>query len=108
MEENVFNELNKLNIVVERQKTFDWLKYKSNLYLDFYLPSKNFAIEVQGEQHFVPIEKFGGVSDFEIRKKRDYYKKKLCEEHGIKIFYVTKKNNGLNDVLEYINETTDK
>lgn len=29
------------------QKTFEWLKYKSFLYLDFYLPEYNLAIECQ-------------------------------------------------------------
>ena len=32
----------------------------------------------------------------------------LCEEHGIKVFYVTKRNDGLKDVLNYLNETTRK
>ena len=108
MEEKVFNKINELDIKIERQKTFDWLKYKRNLYLDFYLPTEKLAIEVQGDQHFVPIEKFGGMTDFELRKKRDYYKKKLCEEHGIKIFYVTKRNDGLKNVLDYLDETAHK
>ena len=108
MEEKVFDNINELGIKIERQKTFDWLKYKRNLYLDFYLPTEKLAIEVQGDQHFAPIEKFGGMTDFELRKKRDYYKKKLCEEHGIKVFYVTKRNDGLKDVLNYLNETTRK
>ena len=108
MEEKVFNKINELDIKIERQKTFDWLKYKRNLYLDFYLPTEKLAIEVQGDQHFTPIEKFGGMTDFELRKERDYYKKKLCEEHGIKIFYITKRNDGLKNVLDYLDETTHK
>ena len=35
------------------------------MFLDFYIPSKNIAIECQGIQHFRPIEKFGGEKEFE-------------------------------------------
>jgi hypothetical protein len=35
-------------------------------------------------------------------------KKMLCEEHGIKMFYITKKNYSLGEVLKYINETSNK
>ena len=108
MEEDIFSFLNEKGIAIIRQKTFDWLKYRGHLFIDFYLPESNIAIEVQGEQHFAPIEKFGGITDFELRKIRDTVKKKLCEEHGIKVFYVTKKNNGLKDVLNFLNETTNK
>lgn len=38
----------------------------------------------------------------------DETKKILCEEHGIKIFYITKKNYSLNDFLKYINEASNK
>lgn len=106
METNIELELekNKMNFV--RQKTFDWLIYKKNLFLDFYLSEYNIAIEVQGEQHFVPIERFGGQEDFILRQKRDAVKNTLCKKHGIKIFYITKKNYSLDEVLKYINETS--
>ena len=52
MEEKVNDILVNNGFKVERQKTFDWLKYKRQLYLDFYLPEYNIGIEVQGDQHF--------------------------------------------------------
>ena len=29
----------------------------------------------------------------------------LCEQHNIKLFYITKKNYSLKEILDYINET---
>ena len=55
--------------------------------LDFYLPDFNIAIECQGLQHFIPVELFGGEEQFQIRKKRDFIKKELCEKNGITILY---------------------
>lgn len=104
MEENVGLSLYKLGVTIERQKTFDWLKYEKNLFLDFYLPEYNIAIEVQGDQHYLPIEKFGGMNDYIIRLKRDEIKRKLCKEHNIGIFYVTKSNYKTDDLVNKINE----
>jgi very-short-patch-repair endonuclease len=55
--------------------------------LDFYLPEYNVAIECQGIQHFEPIDFFGGENALKERKELDSLKKKLCDKHGIKIFY---------------------
>ena len=73
------------------------------------MPYKKIAIEVQGEQHFVPIKKFGGKDDFLICQKRDEVKKQLCEKHGIKLFYITKRNYNLTEVINFIkNGSTNK
>lgn len=79
------------DIQYEEQKTFDWLKYEHKQRLDFFLPKYNIAIECQGIQHF----KGGlfGKQDKTIEetldkiKTYDLNKKRLCEEHGIKILY---------------------
>jgi hypothetical protein len=106
-EEEVYNQLKKLNILIERQKTFDWLKYRTNLFLDFYLPEYNAAIEVQGEQHYKPIDFFGGEETFINQQKRDKRKLNLCEKHNVKMFYIRHKNSfNLNEIIEYINETS--
>lgn len=102
MEENIHKMLNDYNIKHERQKTFSWLRYKRNLFLDFYIPYKKIGIEVQGDQHFTPIKRFGGINYFLLQKERDEIKQKLCEEHGIKLFYITKRNYNINEILEYI------
>lgn len=104
-EEEITNMLRERKINFLSQKTFEWLKYKKNLYLDFYLPQYNCAIEYQGEQHFKSVERFGGEKDFEIRKTRDEVKRILCEKHGVKIFYLRGKIN-FKEINHYINETS--
>lgn len=107
MEEKIFDELSIIFDNIERQKTFDWLIYKRKLYLDFFIPKYNIAIEVNGDQHYRPIKRFGGEEYFIKQTKRDKMKKKLCDEHNIILFYVTKKNFNINQIKEYIsNETT--
>ena len=81
------------------QKRFEWLTHIKPMALDFYLPKYNVAIECQGKQHFKELltEKaswFNGERNYEIIEgkveeiiERDTLKRKLCEEHGIKVFY---------------------
>ena len=93
LEENIKNVLDNLKVKYVRQKTFSWLKYIKPLYLDFYLPDYNIAIECQGKQHFVPID-FAGKGEewsnenFKLIKERDNCKKKLCENNNLPLFYV--------------------
>lgn len=81
---------NKIDFIPQANKrTLPWL---DKLSLDFYIPSKNIAIECQGEQHFTPVD-FGGKGEeyakeeFEKTIKRDGIKKLLCEENGVRLLY---------------------
>ena len=67
--------------------TFDWLTYNGKLFLDFYLPDYDIAIECQGIQHFQPVDYFGGEESLNNTKRRDKVKKELCESKGIKMIY---------------------
>lgn len=67
--------------------TLDWLVYKKNLELDFYIPELNLAIEGHGVQHFIPVDHMGGEKGFEDHRQRDLTKYNLCKEHGIDIIY---------------------
>ena len=87
LEKLIYDFLSKNKINFEIYKRFDWLGKKS---LDFYLPDYSIAIECQGIQHFKPVEHFGGDKGFEETRTRDMDKRKLCEEHNIKIFYFSK------------------
>lgn len=94
------------------RKVFSWL-YRQHL--DFYLPKYNIAIECQGGQHYFPSN-FGGKDKDpnECLKKiqeRDKRKRKLCEEHNIKLLYfsdkqyedniITDKNKLLKEINKY-------
>lgn len=92
MEKEIANLLSENSINFEREKTFSWLFYEQKLRLDFYLPDYNIAIECQGQHHFVPTDYNGKGDDFskiefDESKKRDKYKKDLCEKNGIKLIY---------------------
>lgn len=76
--------LDSKTIKYEKEKMFEWLGQKR---LDFYLPKYNIAIECQGEQHFLSVEHFGGNENFKTVINNDKTKRKLCEEHGIKLLY---------------------
>jgi hypothetical protein len=74
---------NKVNY--EQQKQFGWLGKQK---LDFYLPEYNIAIECQGIQHFISIQHFGGVEEFNNRVIKDITKKRLCDENNVKLIYL--------------------
>ena len=81
----------------EFQKQFDWLKHKGKLFIDFYFPKHNIAIECQGEQHFIPIDFAGkgkewAEKQFSENIKRDESKKEKCEKNKIEVLYVNKNN----------------
>ena len=87
LEADVLRLLRSQKILYEVEKAFDWLVYKGNMFLDFFLPEYSVAIECQGEQHFRPCDYYGGQAAFKVTKHRDERKRVLCEEHGIKILY---------------------
>lgn len=59
-----------------------WLGLQS---LDIYIPSLNIGIEYQGQQHYKPVDYFGGEEKLNEQKERDLTKKKLCVKNGIKL-----------------------
>jgi hypothetical protein len=97
-EKKVAEILMKNNIEFEREKTFPDLKYKSNLFYDFYLPKYNLFIEYQGVQHFITIEFFGGKKGLIERRKRDIIKYKYAVNNGYKIMWI------LNMSAKYLDE----
>lgn len=84
-------------IAFEEQKKFNWLGLQS---LDFYLPKENIAIECQGEQHFKPIDFFGGEDELKHRKRLDEIKLEKCKHNGIDILYYSNKKYDKNVITE--------
>lgn len=59
---------------------------KGSLYLDFFLPLRKLAVEVQGEQHYRFIPHFHGQQierGFVAGQKRDRDKREFCEINSI-------------------------
>ena len=83
------------NFTITREKKFEWLKNKTYLPIDFFIEELNIGIEVQGGQHYYPIPRFGGKSGFEERQFLDKLKKKLCNDNGVTILYVSSKTNSI-------------
>lgn len=93
MEEYICIQLDKHKIEYETQKTFEWLKSKGKLRLDFYLPKYKIAIECQGRQHFDVVSAFGGEKGLFYTKYNDDVKRKLCNENGVKLYYINYNDN---------------
>ena len=94
MEREICDLFEKNNIKYEQEKKFEWLKRDNyNLSLDFYLPDYNIAIECQGEQHFKPIDFYGGEERFKRVLENDLLKLKLCNEHSITLLHKSNVKN---------------
>lgn len=60
---------------------------------DFYIPTFNTLIEYQGQQHYAPIEMFGGDDGFAVLTSHDKIKKEYCKSKNINLlelpYYLT-------------------
>ena len=64
-------------------------KFLGRQHFDIWIPDIKVAIEYQGEQHYTPIEVFGGEEGYKKNLERDEQKRIKCLENGIKLFEVT-------------------
>jgi hypothetical protein len=62
-----------------------WLE---NLELDIWIPHLSIAIEYQGEQHYRPVEHWGGEDAFQRQVERDRLKRKLCKRNGVRLIEI--------------------
>ena len=93
MELKCFKYFKEKNINYFYEKKFEWLKNKGNLRLDFYLTDYDIAIECQGEQHFVPKDRFGGETGLKEIQERDKLKKELCKKNNLSLEYIIYNEN---------------
>lgn len=70
-------------IKFKTQFTFDGCKNIFYLPFDFYLPDYNVCIEYDGEQHYRPIDFFGGQEGFMKRQHNDNIKSDFCLNNNI-------------------------
>lgn len=82
-EKNIARYLSNKNITFNQQYIFPECRQTKPLPFDFYIPDYNTCIEYDGIQHFEPIEHFGGVAEFEKRKRNDLIKNTFCNENNI-------------------------
>lgn len=60
----------------------------SKFYIDFYLPDYNVFIEYNGEQHYIPIEYFGGELQFNKQLTRDNNLRLYCNNNNIQLIEI--------------------
>lgn len=77
------------------QYKVDFLRNKKPLSIDIFLPDYNVAIEYQGRQHFIPISRFGGFTEFQKIKERDKIKYELCKKNNIQLLYFSNESTKL-------------
>ena len=74
------------------------------LHLDFFVPRKMVAVEVQGRQHNQFVEFFHGSADgFKAQRERDRRKEEWCELNGIRLIKIDvgeKEENIINLLLD--------
>lgn len=83
--------LDNYNIIYQREKIFKECKNISALPFDFYIPSHNLLIEYDGEQHFGPVDFFGGVDKYREQLINDNIKNVFCENntYGVKLWRIS-------------------
>jgi len=81
--------LKEKNIKFVSQKRFKNCRGKKlPLPFDFYLPEYNTCIEFDGEQHFEPVKRFGGLLSFQRTQLHDNIKTRYCLENNISLLRI--------------------
>ena len=71
-----------------------------NLFVDFFLPKHDIAIEFNGEQHYKPIDIFGGKERYVQQVERDNSLRQYCKEHKIRLIEIPYKDiDNIEDIL---------
>jgi hypothetical protein len=87
----ICNILKDSNIEYELEKKIEGCVSNNNVSLrfDIFLPDKNIYIEYDGEQHFRPVENWGGIESFNSVILRDSIKNKFCKDNYIKLIRIS-------------------
>lgn len=90
-EQQIIEYLQSHNISYKKEAEFEGCvnpKTKKSLRFDFYLPEYETCIEYNGQQHYVPVEYFGGEEKFISQKENDTLKEKFCRDTNKKLFII--------------------
>jgi len=80
-------------IEFNKEHSFDGCVYKKKLRFDFFIPNINTCIEYQGEQHYRPIEIFGGIKAYELQIEKDNVKREYCKNNNIQLIEIAYSDN---------------
>lgn len=102
-ERMVENYLRLHNINFERQMKFPNLRGIGNRLLsyDIYVKDLNLLIEVQGRQHRMSVDYFGGEESFAIQQEHDKRKREYAKSRGISLLEIWYDDlDNINEILE--------
>ena len=68
-----------------RHQRLIWL---NGLELDIFIPALQLGVEYQGQQHFHPIEAWGGEKAIKALQERDARKVQICVERGVTLITI--------------------
>jgi hypothetical protein len=97
-EDKLTNYFKKNKIRYLPQYKFDDCRNILPLPFDFYLPEYNICIEYNGEQHYKPIEYFGGIEALSKQILRDKIKKEYCYHNNIHLIII-RYNENVEEIL---------
>lgn len=101
--------LEEQNVKYIPQYSFENCCNKKKLRFDFALFKNKHLfhlLEFDGEQHYQPIDYFGGEKQFEIQHNRDMIKEQYCQQHNIpltRIKYTLSKNTIKKIIINILN-----
>ncbi len=83
----------------------DWLRPQR---IDLFIKELNLAIEYQGEQHYRPIEYYGGEKTFKMLENNDKRKYELAKAMEVNLEYIRHDENIETRVNEIVKKYTEK
>ena len=98
-EEKIVKILKAAAIKFQREKTFSDLRGGKYRY-DFYIPSTNTILEIDGQFHFKPIR---GEQELKAQKERDRRKNSYALAHNISLYRIPYWDLDNNDIKNYNN-----
>lgn len=84
--------------------SFDDLRDNRKLRYDFYIPKSNTLIEYQGEQHYKPVKRFGGVKHLKIQLLHDQLKRDYALKNGFNFVEIPYTENTEKAIFEYLSK----
>lgn len=96
------------NLVFEREKTFPDLvgELGTKLRYDFcvYVDDQIVLLELNGIQHYKPIEYFGGIDQFKRQQRYDELKVAYAKQHGIKLCVIDCSSSNIEFLTKSLNK----
>lgn len=84
----ICKEFKNYNVIFQYRPFFLKSSFGGQMSYDVYIPKLRLAFEYQGQQHFEPVDFFGGEESFQLTQIRDREKRELSKVNGVQLIYV--------------------